>query len=98
VLIKVLKRLQESLPKHSIFIISKRWVLLVKKTTLYAEREQEKRQELLAEIKQIKPEYLVFLGESGIDQYLHRYYARAKRGEQVITEVYGKKHDCTMCF
>ena len=33
----------------------------------------------------------MFLDESGIDEYLQRDYARAKRGKQVISDVYGRK-------
>jgi transposase len=34
----------------------------------------------------------VFLDESGIDEYLHRDYARAKRGKQVMVEILGRKY------
>jgi len=64
---------------------------LVKKTTLYAERNEENRQEFLVEIAQYNPKDLVYLDESGIDEYLHRDYARSLRGTQVISEVSGKK-------
>jgi isfu1 transposase len=67
-------------------------VLLVKKTTLYAERNEEKRQQFLLEIEQIDPGNLVWLDESGIDECLQRNYARAPRGKQVISEIYGKKY------
>jgi transposase len=35
---------------------------------------------------------LVFLDESGIDEFLQRDYARAPRGIKVISEVYGRKY------
>jgi transposase len=35
---------------------------------------------------------LVYLDESGIDEYLQRDYARALRGNQVISEVYDRKY------
>lgn len=63
-----------------------------KKTTLYVERNEEKRQEFLAEIERIDPANLVWLDESGIDEFLQRDYARAVRGKQVISEVHGKKY------
>ena len=44
------------------------------------------------EIKQVDPEDLVWLDESGIDEFLQRDYARALREKQVISEVYGKKY------
>lgn len=45
----------------------------------------------MAEIEQVNPKDLVFLDETGIDEYLQRDYARAKREKQVISDVYGKK-------
>ena len=59
------------------------------------ERDEEKRQKFLAEIAQIDPGDLVYLDESGIDPRTHREYARAPRGEQVISEVYGKREKRT---
>jgi len=67
-------------------------VSLVKKTTLYAERNEEKRREFLSEIEHIEPDKLVWLDESGIDEFLQRDYVRSKRGKQVISEVYGRKY------
>ena len=64
----------------------------VKKTTLYAERNEEKRREFVAEIEQFNPEDLVWLDESGIDEFLQRDYARSPRGKQVISDVCGKKY------
>jgi len=46
----------------------------------------------LAEIATLNPKNLVYLDESGIDEYLQRDYARAERGKQVISEVYGRKY------
>lgn len=34
----------------------------------------------------------MFLDETGIDEYLQRNYARAQKGKQVISDVYGKKY------
>jgi hypothetical protein len=41
---------------------------------LYAERNKEKRKEFLAEIKKFDPADLVWLDESGIDEFLQRDY------------------------
>ncbi len=38
---------------------------------------------------------LVYLDETGIDEYLQRDYARAERGKQVISDVYGRKYGRT---
>ena len=64
---------------------------LVKKTRLYAERDEGKRKEFLAEISNINPANIVYLDESGIDKFLTREYARAPRGDQVISNVSQKK-------
>jgi transposase len=67
-------------------------VSLVKKTTLYAERDEKKRKEFLAAISQYDAADLVYLDESGIDKFLSRDYARSPRGEQVICDVKGRKY------
>ena len=46
----------------------------------------------MAEIEQVDPANLVWLDESGIDEFLQRDYARAARGKQVISDVCGKKY------
>jgi hypothetical protein len=38
-----------------------------------------------------RPSRLVFVDESGIDEYLHRGYGRARRGEQIFAEIPGKR-------
>ena len=63
-----------------------------KKTKLYLERNEEKRALFLAAISEENPEDLVWLNESGIDEFLQRDYARASRGKQVISEVHGRKY------
>jgi len=63
----------------------------VKKTTLYAERDEKKRQNFLAELAQVDPRKIVYIDESGVDDTLFRQYARASRGEQVLADIKGKK-------
>ena len=46
----------------------------------------------MAEIAKVNPADLVFLDESGIDEFLQRDYARAPKGTQVISDVYGRKY------
>ena len=46
----------------------------------------------MSQINQIDPANLVWLDESGIDEFLQRDYARSSRGNQVISEVYGRKY------
>jgi transposase len=67
-------------------------VSAVKKTTLYAERDEEKRTKHQAEITKYDADDVVYLDESGIDRFLHREYARSARGEQVICDVKGNKY------
>ena len=49
-----------------------------KKTSLYAERNEEKITAFIAEIRALDPWKIVYLDESGIDVSLHREYARSR--------------------
>jgi hypothetical protein len=66
--------------------------LVVKKTTLYAERDEQKRTIFAAKITKYDATEVVYLDESGIDRFLHRQYARSPRGKQVICEIKGNKY------
>ena len=55
-----------------------------KKTTLYAERDEEKRAQFLAEIAQVDPQKIVYIDESGVDDTMFPQYARAPRELPVI--------------
>lgn len=39
----------------------------------------------------ISPERIIYVDETGIDQCLYRVYARAPRGQKVLTKISGKK-------
>jgi len=41
------------------------------------------------------PEHLVYVDECGIDQYLHRAFAYAPRGQKVVAKISGKKYKRT---
>ena len=69
--------------------------LLVKKTTLYAERDEQQRQEFLTKITELDPGKVVYVDESGIDASLYREYARSLRGKRIKTDIYGKKYERT---
>jgi len=43
------------------------------------------------QLKDVSPEKLVFVDETGFDQFLYRPYARATRGQKVIAKISGKK-------
>jgi transposase len=58
---------------------------------LYLERNEEQRKRFTDFVKMSRPSRLVYVDESGIDEYLHREYGRASRGEQILTEIPGKK-------
>ena len=66
-----------------------------KKITFYKEQNPEKVETYLEEIKDILPERIAYVDESGIDQYLYREYAYALRGETVTERVPGKKFQRT---
>lgn len=63
----------------------------VKKTTLYAERDEADRQRFLAEIAEVDPRKIVYIDESGVEDTLFRKYARAPRGEQVPADIKGHR-------
>ena len=64
-----------------------------KKTTLYKERNEEKRNEFKKQLEKINPEQVVYIDEAGIDNRLYREYARAPRGQKIYAEIPGKKRE-----
>ena len=64
-----------------------------KKTTLYKERDEDKRNEFKKYLEKIDPKSLVYIDEAGIDNRLFREYARALRGQEVYGEIPGKKRE-----
>jgi len=49
------------------------------------------RQAFVEKLKSIPQERLVYVDETGIDQYLYREYARAPRGQKVVAKISGRK-------
>jgi hypothetical protein len=49
------------------------------------------RREYVEKVKSIPAENLVYVDETGIDQYLYREYARAPRGQKVIVKISGRR-------
>ena len=45
----------------------------------------------MEKLKALPPESLIFVDETGIDEYLYREYARAPRGEKVALKISGRK-------
>jgi transposase len=58
---------------------------------LYAERDEEKREEFRKIIEGIAPETLVYIDEAGVDNRLFREYGRARRGQKI--DIPGKKRE-----
>lgn len=71
------------------------WNHTKKKTTSYKEQNPEKVKAYLEEIKDILPEKIAYVDESGIDKCLYREYAYASRGEIVTEKISGKKFQRT---
>ncbi len=63
-----------------------------KKTTLYAERDEQKRQNYLAQLAHHLPEKLVYIDESGIDTFITRDYGWSYRGKKILAEVSGRRY------
>ena len=63
-----------------------------KKSTLYLERDETKRQYFLSELAKKSPEKVIFIDESGINKFLYREHAWSKRGEKVSGNIHGKRY------
>ena len=64
-----------------------------KKTNLYRERDEAKRNIFLASIEGKSKEDLVYIDESGIDKYLYNPYGWSIRGKKVYGEISGKRYN-----
>lgn len=65
-----------------------------KKTFLYAEREEFKRESFIQKLEGLAPDSLVWVDECGIETKLDRLYARSPKGQRVYGERSGKRtHD-----
>jgi transposase len=63
-----------------------------KKSALYAERDEQKRQSYLTEVAKYDVEKLVYIDESGIDKFICREHGWNVRGEKVRSEVSGRRY------
>ena len=63
-----------------------------KKTTRYAERDDEKRRLFIEECSKYNAEQCVYIDESGIDKFISRQYGWGKKGQPVIGEISGKRY------
>jgi transposase len=64
-----------------------------KKDTRYKERDEEKRQAFVEEIKNYRTEDLVYVDESGVDTCIYRDKGWALKGQKVYGEVSGRKYE-----
>ena len=55
----------------------------------------QKVKEYLEKIKDISPEKIIYVDETGIDKFLYRKYARVLRGEKIFGQLKDKKIERT---
>jgi transposase len=60
---------------------------------MYRERDPQKREDFIESIKDIPKEEIVYVDESGIDEFFYRKHARALRGHKIIAEISGKRFE-----
>jgi hypothetical protein len=65
--------------------------LYIEKRRLYREKDEEQRERFTDFVKMSRPSRLFYVDESGINEYLHREYGRARREEKIFAKVPGKK-------
>jgi len=65
--------------------------LHVKKTGLYQERDEVERATFQSVVKDIPPDNIIWIDETGIEEHLVRTHGRTKRGERYYTDVPGKR-------
>lgn len=63
-----------------------------KKSPLYVERDEIKRQAFLLELSQHSINKCVYIDESGIDKFISREYGWSPRGQKITGEVSGKRY------
>jgi hypothetical protein len=69
--------------------------MFIKKTLLYLERNERKREEYLEKIKSIPLQDIVYIDESGITHQMIKEKCWAKKGQNIIGERSGKNRERT---
>ena len=69
--------------------------ITLKKMTSFKEQDSEKVAEFLDILDNLKDLSVVYIGETGIDRYLYRPYARAPRGKKVYEKISGRRFERT---
>jgi transposase len=67
------------------------WLQWQKKRKSYYEADEQKRNDYLEKIAPIDPSELVYVDETGFDEYYSRERAYSKRGVKVFGKVYGRR-------
>jgi transposase len=75
----------------AVFNALKKIKFTYKKTFTYSEKSEEKRAEFLAKIQDIPAGSIVYVDESGIDEYLQREKGRALRGVKIQDTKRGRR-------
>jgi transposase len=65
--------------------------LVVKKTGLYQERDEVERATFCSVVRNIPPDNIVWVDETGIEEHLIRPYGRNNRGERLYADTPGKR-------
>ena len=65
--------------------------MCIKKTILYKERDEKKREEYLQQISCYDPENIVYIDESGFDQNINKNTCWAEKGAKIISETPGSR-------
>ena len=63
----------------------------VKKIGLYQERDEVERATFQSVVKEIPPNNIIWVDETGIEEHLTRTHGRTKRGERYYADVPGKR-------
>ena len=79
----------------SVWVALKQIKVTLKKTTSFKEQNPEKVAEFLDILDNLKDLPVIYIGETGIDRYLYRPYARAPRGKKVYEKISGQRFERT---
>ena len=65
--------------------------LVVKKTSLYQERDEVERATFASVVREIPPERIIWVDETGIEERMHRTHAREIIGKRAFSNISGKR-------
>ena len=79
-----------TVPSAIDYVLRKQGITRKKNHAVHRAR-RGKRKAFLAEIAELDPRKIIYIDESGVEDTLHRNYAGAPRGEQVLADILGHK-------